>query len=68
MSSGSSYKVLVPNPAADAPLENEWHETTFVNYLRACFKWGGFPGFSRYDPSLIPQDAVAYLVEGLLPL
>lgn len=68
VSSGSSYKVLVPNPAADAPLENEWHETTFVNYLRACFKWGGFPGFSRYSPALLPQDAVAYLTEGLLAL
>jgi hypothetical protein len=68
VSSGSSYKVLVPNPAADALLENEWHETTFVNYLRACFKWGGFPGFSRYSPTLLPQDAVAYLTEGLLAL
>lgn len=68
VSSGSSYKVMVPNPAADAQVENEWHETTFVNYLRACFKWGGFPGFSRYSQSLLPHDAVAYLTEGLLPL
>ncbi len=68
VSSGSSYKVLVPNTAADALLENEWHETTFVNYLRACFKWGGFPGFSRYSPTLLPQEAVAYLTEGLLAL
>lgn len=68
VSSGSTYRILVPNQAIDAPLVGEWHETTFVNYLRACFKWGGFPGFARYPSHLLPQDALTYLTEGLLPL
>ncbi len=65
VSSGSTYKILVPSHAVDATLEGEWHETTFVNYLRACFKWGGFPGFARYPEHLRPRDALAYLTEGL---
>jgi hypothetical protein len=68
VSSGSTYKILLPNQGMDATLEGEWHETTFVNYLRACFKWGGFPGFARYPSQRLPQEALAYLTEGLLSL
>jgi hypothetical protein len=68
VSSGSTYKILIPNPSADTTVEGEWHETTFVNYLRACFKWGGFPGFARYSPEALPREALAYLTEGLLSL
>jgi hypothetical protein len=58
----------VPNAAVDAPLRNEWHETTFLNYLRIAFRWGGFPGFERYPDELRPVEAIAYLTEGLLPI
>lgn len=68
VSSGSTYKILIPNPAMDGRVEGEWHDTTFVNYLRACFKWGGFPGFARYPAGLLPQEAIDYLTEGLLAL
>jgi hypothetical protein len=68
ISTGSSYEILVPNPAADATLTNEWHETTFLNYLRIAFRWGGFPGFERYPEHLRPNEAIAYLTEGLLPI
>ena len=64
---GSSYEILVPNLAADAPLKNEWHDTTFLNYLRISFRWGGFPGFERYPEHLRPSDAIAFLTDGLLP-
>jgi hypothetical protein len=61
-----AYEIALPNTAVDAPLLLEWHETTFVNYLRIALQWGGFPGFARIpDP---PVEDLAYLTEGLLPM
>jgi hypothetical protein len=40
--SGSIYTMRLPALGADAPLDGEWHHTTFVNYLRHCFQWGAF--------------------------
>jgi len=61
---GYFYSITIPNAAADAPLENEWHQTTFVNYLRTAFEWGGFPGWGRDRNA--PRDAIAKLTQGLL--
>jgi len=44
----------VPCRAFDALLLLEEHQTTFVNYLRVCLQWGGFPGLAsekRLSPS-----------------
>lgn len=60
------YTVKTPNAAIDARLRLEWHRTTFVNYLRICFRWGGFPGFERYSQP--PLADIVRLREGLLPL
>ncbi len=60
------YEIAVPNPSADARLLTEWHHTTFVNYLRICFRWGGFPGWERVEPR--PDSDLAFLTEGLLPI
>src|SRR5215469_13080544 len=38
-----AYEIAIPNLAADARLLTERHRTTFVNYLRICFRWAGFP-------------------------
>lgn len=60
------YTVALGESVIDAMLEGAWLETTFVDYLRLCFRWGGMPGWERCaDPPL--QD-VAYLTEGLLPI
>ena len=61
-----SHEIAVPNVAADARLLTEWHHTTFVNYLRICFRWGGFPGLERVPKP--PIEDLAYLTEGLLPI
>src|SRR5690242_7783242 len=66
VSSGGPYVVVLPDAAADARLHNEWHRTTFVNYLRICFRWGGFPGWECVEPR--PDSDLAFLTEGLLPI
>ena len=62
-SGGASYTMLLGNPNVDGILENERHETTFVNYLRISFNWGGFAGFETIEA---PPE-IAILSEGLLP-
>jgi hypothetical protein len=60
------YSVTLPDPAADAALKGEPHNTTFVDYLRLAFRWGGFPGWAQgKDP---PQKELAFLTDGLLPI
>jgi hypothetical protein len=66
ISGGGPYAILLPNPAIDARLEDEWHNTTFVNYLRICFRWGGFPGFERVRGEL--PNLWTGLSQGLLPI
>lgn len=59
--------ILFPNPAMDAPLISaEWDGMMFVNYLRTCFQWGGFPGW-RFHPEY-PKKELDFLREGLLSL
>lgn len=66
ISGGGPYEVAFPDPAIDAPLLDEWHNTTLVNYLRICFRWGGMPGFEQCSQP--PIKEIAYLTEGLLPI
>ena len=58
------YGIPLPSSGADAQFE-DWHKTSFVNYLRIAFEWGGFPGWERYSQR--PEKEIAYLREGLLP-
>jgi len=48
ISGGMPYSVQLPSAtpqdALDPKVLWERHELSFVNYLRHCFKWGGFPG------------------------
>jgi hypothetical protein len=60
------YNIALPNPAVDAQLEAERHATTFVAYLRACFRWGGFSGWARVETR--PDDDLAFLTERLQPI
>jgi hypothetical protein len=66
VSGGEPYTITIPNASADAVFEYEWHNTTFVKYLRIAFQWGGFPGWEREKNP--PREAIAKLSEGLLPL
>jgi hypothetical protein len=66
VSGGGPYVIKVPDPAADAAFLYEWHDTTFVNYLRVCFRWAGFPGLEC--KMLRPVNELAFLTRGLLPV
>jgi hypothetical protein len=67
-SGGAPYAIALPNAAIDAPVLYEWHTTTFVNYLRTCFRWGGFPGFEQYPEHERPTELLAFLAHDLLPI
>ena len=66
VSGSGAYEIELPNASADAVLLHEWHQTTFVNYLRISLHYGGLPGLQRIS-SFIP-DELAYLRKDLLPI
>jgi hypothetical protein len=66
VSGGGPYVIYLPNAGADAPFEFEWHGTTFVNYLRICFAWAGFPGLEC--KAVRPDQELAFLTRELLPI
>ena len=45
VSGGDPYEIGVPDAAADARVLNERHDLLFVDYLRLCFRFGGFAGY-----------------------
>lgn len=59
-------RIELPCPAADAQLSSGPDEMTFVTYLRACFRWGGFPGWEHMAAR--PEQDLSFLTEGLAPL
>lgn len=59
------YAIQAPCRTFDASLKGyEDLEMTFVNYLRLCFQWGGFPGLA-FDNRL-SQGELAFLTRNLL--
>ncbi len=63
-SGGDGYAIAVPDPRADGELLNERHNLLFVDYLRLCFEWGGFPGYEGMDRG-IPRE-IETLRRGLI--
>ena len=53
----------VPDLRADGELLNERHGLFFVDYLRLCFRFGGFPGYEGKTD--VPAD-LATLSAGLI--
>lgn len=48
VSGGEPYGIELPFHGADPIFANERHGLPFVDYLRLCFKWAGFPGLNEY--------------------
>jgi hypothetical protein len=73
-SGGPPYALEVPNIGVDGLLLWEPHQTTFVNYLRIAFRWGGCPGWSRGEgdgwarPTEPVPRALADVANELLPI
>jgi hypothetical protein len=66
-SGGGPTQIMFPNPAMDGPLiSDDWDGVLFVNYLRTCFRWGGFPGW-RNCPDY-PREEMDFLAKDLLSL
>ncbi len=62
---GGPYAVQTPCRTFDASLKGyEDLEITFVNYLRQCFRWGGFPGLE--SDNRLSHDKLEYLTKDLL--
>lgn len=62
-----AYEIAVPNRAADARLLTERHRTTFVNYLRICMRWAGFPKLEQLAGEAAVISGLSALTDGLLP-
>lgn len=63
VSGGDSYQVAIPDLRADGELLNERHNLFFVDYLRLCFRFGGFPGYE--GRATMPRE-IETLSAGLL--
>jgi hypothetical protein len=73
VSGGAPYAMAVPNDGLDGLLRGERHQTIFVNYVRLCFRWGGFPGWKAAldgwaAPPSPPPSLLAELADSLLPM
>jgi hypothetical protein len=62
----------LPDNGVDGLLLWEPHQTTFVNYLRICFRFGGLPGWDARDgatrPTVRRPPVLAELAAALLPI
>ena len=56
-------RLRFPTSRADGELLNERHSLFFVDYLRLCFRFGGFPGYDGV--ARVPAE-IATLRAGLL--
>jgi hypothetical protein len=65
ISGAGAYEIDIPNASADGLLLNEWHKTSFVDFLRICLHYGGLPGLESIE-LLIPEE-LAFLRKDLLP-
>lgn len=54
--------MTIPDLRADGELLDERHRLFFVDYLRLCFQFGGFPG---YEGASAPPAELRALAEGL---
>ena len=48
ISGGPPYGIELPFLGVDPIFANEDHRLPFVDYLRMCFRWAGFPGLAEH--------------------
>jgi hypothetical protein len=67
ISGGGPYGTELPFLAADPVFANEAHELPFVDYLRLCFRWAGFPRLERYEERPDVREFLEVMSKGLEP-
>jgi hypothetical protein len=67
ISGGAPYSIALPFLGADPKLANESHGLPFVDYLRLCFRWAGFPGLEGHARRDDVRNFIAEFTAGLAP-
>ncbi len=67
ISGGPPYGVELPFRGADPILQNEAHHLPFVDYLRLCMRWAGFPGLEAHADREDVRAFVETMSKGLEP-
>jgi hypothetical protein len=65
ISGGAPYGIELPFLGADPVFANEAHELPFVDYLRLCFRWAGFPLLEDYADRRDVREFLQVMGEGL---
>lgn len=67
---GFDYAILEPFNVFDGTMDLGEKSMSFVNYLRWCLQWGGFPGLEKLwgtERFPLSQEAFRFLTHDLLP-
>ncbi|HEU5381584.1 MAG TPA: hypothetical protein VFV38_39690 [Ktedonobacteraceae bacterium] len=67
-SGGAPYTIAIPDRRIDGQFLNERHHTTFVDYLRTCFRSAGLPPLEVVGERREIAEALTYLRRDLLPI
>jgi hypothetical protein len=67
ISGGGPYGIALPFLGADPVFANEAHELPFVDYLRLCFRWAGFPQLERHAARPDVRHFLEVMSKGLEP-
>ena len=67
ISGGGPYGIELPFFGADPIFVNEAHELPFVDYLRLCFRWAGFPRLERHADRSDVREFLDVMRKGLEP-
>jgi hypothetical protein len=63
ISGGGPYRIELPFLGADPIFAAEAHEFPFVDYLRLCFRWAGFPRLERHAERADVREFVAVMAK-----
>ncbi len=71
ISGSGGYFIQTPCHAFDTTFDllGYYHHApspTFINYLRTCFRWGGFFGLSAQNRPTLTSDELAFLTKDIL--
>lgn len=67
ISGGAPYGMELPFLGVDPIFANEAHELPFVDYLRLCFRWAGFPRLERHADRASVREFLKVMGKDLEP-